>query len=55
VWVHGPGQEPWEVYTVKADSPAYGAGGAATPAPCCTPDAETGQVDQAAQPEGCCS
>jgi catechol 2,3-dioxygenase-like lactoylglutathione lyase family enzyme len=21
VWVHGPGQEPWEVYTVKADSP----------------------------------
>jgi catechol 2,3-dioxygenase-like lactoylglutathione lyase family enzyme len=24
VWVHGPGQEPWEVYTVKADSPAFG-------------------------------
>ncbi len=21
VWVHGPGDEPWEVYTVKADSP----------------------------------
>ena len=21
VWVHGPGQEPWEVYTVKADAP----------------------------------
>ncbi|GAB3148478.1 ArsI/CadI family heavy metal resistance metalloenzyme [Micromonospora sonneratiae] len=20
VWVHGPGNEPWEVYTVKADS-----------------------------------
>ena len=20
VWVHGPGQEPWEVYTVKADA-----------------------------------
>ncbi|MEV6195600.1 ArsI/CadI family heavy metal resistance metalloenzyme [Streptomyces sp. NPDC051920] len=20
VWVHGPGQEPWEVYVVKADS-----------------------------------
>src|SRR5689334_7008654 len=20
VWVHGPGDEPWEVYTVKADS-----------------------------------
>lgn len=22
VWVHGPGQEPWEVYTVLADAPA---------------------------------
>ena len=21
VWVHGPGDEPWEVYVVKADSP----------------------------------
>jgi catechol 2,3-dioxygenase-like lactoylglutathione lyase family enzyme len=21
VWVHGPGHEPWEVYTVKADAP----------------------------------
>ena len=21
VWVHGPGNEPWEVYTVKADAP----------------------------------
>jgi catechol 2,3-dioxygenase-like lactoylglutathione lyase family enzyme len=20
VWVHGPGREPWEVYTVKADA-----------------------------------
>lgn len=20
VWVHGPGDEPWEVYTVKADA-----------------------------------
>ncbi|SEB40832.1 Glyoxalase/Bleomycin resistance protein/Dioxygenase superfamily protein [Amycolatopsis tolypomycina] len=57
VWVHGPGQEPWEVYTVKADSSTFGADSAAlaTPADCCTPDAETGQVDKAAQPEGCCS
>ena len=22
VWVHGPGDEPWEVYTVKAAAPA---------------------------------
>jgi hypothetical protein len=21
LWVHGPGAEPWEVYTVKADAP----------------------------------
>jgi catechol 2,3-dioxygenase-like lactoylglutathione lyase family enzyme len=21
VWVHGPGREPWEVYTVRADAP----------------------------------
>lgn len=25
VWVHGPGTEPWEVYTVKEDSPTFGA------------------------------
>lgn len=55
VWVHGPGREPWEVYTVKADSPAYGADSAATAATCCTPDAETGQVDEATRPAGCCS
>jgi catechol 2,3-dioxygenase-like lactoylglutathione lyase family enzyme len=24
VWVHGPGQEPWEVYTVKDDSASFG-------------------------------
>ncbi|MFE9995565.1 ArsI/CadI family heavy metal resistance metalloenzyme [Streptomyces avermitilis] len=24
VWVHGPGQEPWEVYVVKADADALG-------------------------------
>lgn len=29
VWVHGPGQEPWEVYTVKDDSPGYGTDSAA--------------------------
>ena len=54
VWVNGPGQEPWEVYTVKADSGTFGTTGA-TPATCCTPDAETGEVDKATQPEGCCS
>lgn len=53
VWVHGPGQEPWEVYTVKADSQAYGTAGAvfATPATCCTSE----EVDKADRPEGCCA
>ncbi|MFC5061884.1 ArsI/CadI family heavy metal resistance metalloenzyme [Actinomycetospora atypica] len=27
VWVHGPGAEPWEVYTVKEDSAVYGTDG----------------------------
>ncbi|MER5671878.1 ArsI/CadI family heavy metal resistance metalloenzyme [Pseudonocardia alni] len=45
VWVHGPGDEPWEVYTVTDDSPGYGRDGSvmpmtdpdgATPARCCT-------------------
>lgn len=27
VWVHGPGQEPWEVYVVKADSRQPGQAG----------------------------
>ena len=27
VWVHGPGDEPWEVYTVTEDSAVYGTDG----------------------------
>ncbi|SCL16348.1 ArsI/CadI family heavy metal resistance metalloenzyme [Micromonospora inyonensis] len=37
VWVRGPGNEPWEVYTVKADSPQAEK---AIPSACCTPAAE---------------
>jgi catechol 2,3-dioxygenase-like lactoylglutathione lyase family enzyme len=40
VWVHGPGQEPWEVYVVKADSPTYGTDPELTAATCCA-DTET--------------
>ena len=32
VWVHGPGQEPWEVYVVKADGTSL----ENSPATCCT-------------------
>lgn len=31
VWVHGPGKEPWEVYTVKADADVM----SQTGQPCC--------------------
>ncbi|QYN19651.1 ArsI/CadI family heavy metal resistance metalloenzyme [Amycolatopsis sp. DSM 110486] len=56
VWVHGPGQEPWEVYTVTGDSASFGQDSPATvtAAACCTPDADTGEVDKDSQPAGCC-
>jgi catechol 2,3-dioxygenase-like lactoylglutathione lyase family enzyme len=57
VWVQGPGQEPWEVYVVKADSDTMGT--STVPAPqadaccgtiaCCTPDEHA--VDPAQTPE----
>ncbi|GAA4634398.1 ArsI/CadI family heavy metal resistance metalloenzyme [Actinoallomurus vinaceus] len=45
VWVHGPGQEPWEVYVVKADADTLGKSAQATAdgdaccgtTACCTP------------------
>ncbi|MFJ3793336.1 ArsI/CadI family heavy metal resistance metalloenzyme [Kitasatospora sp. NPDC090091] len=40
VWVHGPGGEPWEVYTVKADAPEA------------SPGANTGE--SAGAPVGAC-
>ena len=36
VWVRGPGDEPWEVYTVKADSPQLEK---VTESACCASDA----------------
>ncbi len=48
VWVHGPGGEPWEIYTVLSDSDAPGADAAPAPddaqgpdaGPCCGPRAD---------------
>jgi catechol 2,3-dioxygenase-like lactoylglutathione lyase family enzyme len=40
VWVHGPGQEPWEVYVVKADADTLNK---AADSVCCTP---SGQADE---------
>jgi catechol 2,3-dioxygenase-like lactoylglutathione lyase family enzyme len=42
VWVHGPGQEPWEVYVVKDDSATYGADPELTEAACCADTTPTG-------------
>lgn len=38
VWVHGPGNEPWEIYTVTDDSPTFGKDAplAADETACCT-------------------
>ncbi|KAA0940657.1 ArsI/CadI family heavy metal resistance metalloenzyme [Streptomyces apricus] len=50
VWVHGPGQEPWEVYVVKADADTLTkqAGSA-----CCTPTGAT-RPEQQPDAAGCC-
>ena len=44
VWVHGPGQEPWEVYVVKADADTLGRSqdGLPAAAECCAPAGTTG-------------
>ncbi|PWI17939.1 glyoxalase/bleomycin resistance/dioxygenase family protein [Streptomyces sp. Act143] len=50
VWVHGPGQEPWEVYVVKADADTLTKQQGST---CCsTPGAADAKEPAAA--EGCC-
>jgi catechol 2,3-dioxygenase-like lactoylglutathione lyase family enzyme len=62
VWVHGPGQEPWEVYTVKADADTLGKSqdGLPAAATCCTGSARTrteGEgiaVGAQTQSGGCC-
>ncbi|WP_411088084.1 ArsI/CadI family heavy metal resistance metalloenzyme [Streptomyces sp. 061-3] len=50
VWVHGPGQEPWEFYVVKADAEAMTKRKAD---PCCAGPAESETAP--VQVTGCCS
>lgn len=50
VWVHGPGQEPWEVYVVKADADSLAKQRGST---CCTSSADTG-TEEPAVAGGCC-
>jgi catechol 2,3-dioxygenase-like lactoylglutathione lyase family enzyme len=62
VWVTGPGEEPWEVYTVKSDACADLEGKTsldlsqvAGDGTCCTPDAiDASNTDAPKQPTGAC-
>ena len=52
VWVAGPGGEPWEVYTVKADADTLAKADNST---CCTPAAGTSaQAPGAVTATACC-
>jgi catechol 2,3-dioxygenase-like lactoylglutathione lyase family enzyme len=50
VWVTGPGDEPWEVYVVKADADVLDKAPAAA---CCTPAAGADAATQSAS-SACC-
>ncbi len=52
VWVHGPGQEPWEVYVVKADADTLGRSAAQAPEidACCGTTACSTLGEQALDP-----
>ncbi|MFD5795461.1 ArsI/CadI family heavy metal resistance metalloenzyme [Streptomyces diastatochromogenes] len=50
VWVHGPGQEPWEVYVVKGDADSLTKQQDST---CCTGPAEADPKEPAVA-GGCC-
>ncbi|QQM47412.1 ArsI/CadI family heavy metal resistance metalloenzyme [Streptomyces liliifuscus] len=52
VWVHGPGQEPWEVYAVKADADSLAKQQGST---CCTGAAESDtDAKEPVAAGGCC-
>ncbi|MFD5842359.1 hypothetical protein [Streptomyces chartreusis] len=51
VWVHGPGQEPWEVYVVKADANSLAKQQGST---CCTPDSADTDAKEPVTAGGCC-
>ncbi|WP_330290368.1 ArsI/CadI family heavy metal resistance metalloenzyme [Streptomyces sp. NBC_00576] len=52
VWVHGPGQEPWEVYVVKADADSLAKQQGST---CCAGAAESDtDAKEPAIAGGCC-
>ncbi|MFD7228719.1 ArsI/CadI family heavy metal resistance metalloenzyme [Streptomyces sp. NPDC059881] len=50
VWVHGPGQEPWEVYVVKADADTLGKSAEEPRPSCCTSEQQNTDLDLAHGP-----
>jgi catechol 2,3-dioxygenase-like lactoylglutathione lyase family enzyme len=50
VWVTGPGQEPWEVYTVKGDADVLDKGADSA---CCAPGSDQATADTTKQ-STCC-
>ncbi|MFF2364826.1 ArsI/CadI family heavy metal resistance metalloenzyme [Streptomyces sp. NPDC058122] len=51
VWVHGPGQEPWEVYVVKADADTLAKQQGST---CCTGPTENAPDAPTISAASCC-
>lgn len=47
VWVTGPGQEPWEVYVVKADADTLGKSAEDSQPTCCTSEQQNTDLDLA--------
>lgn len=45
VWVHGPGQEPWEVYVVTGDSATFGSDTPHTQTQCCAEESNTASAN----------
>ncbi len=52
--MHGPGQEPWEVYVVKGDSQTYGADPELSAATCCVDDNDKAEATVGTGTSGCC-
>ncbi|GGU86478.1 glyoxalase [Streptomyces albospinus] len=55
VWIHGPGNEPWEVYAVKAEADTLGKSSDPNPPPgiCCSTD--SGESEEPGAAAACSS
>lgn len=53
VWVHGPGEEPWEVYVVKADADQMGMSEALSGDACCSSQSTAAEPAEPTSGCGC--